>query len=154
MNNICTIICQKLCLMLHNSYPITYSYPYPSPYRCTMDEFSRKKKIFKARKDISAGYNLLGITIDSIYRTVAFDNSPESKKNQIYKVNEIGRYALYDRRTVFLVSRGSSLKDAANIANIIPFFRVINELRFFLLRWESKHANNRSEVRDKRVLRA
>lgn len=116
--------------------------------------FSKKKKISKARKDISAGYNLLGITIDSIYRTVAFDNSPESKKNQIYKVNEIGRYALYDRRTVFLVSRGSSLKDAANIANIIPFFRVINELRFFLLRWESKHANNRSEVRDKRVLRA
>lgn len=114
--------------------------------------FSKKKKISKARKDISAGYNLLGITIDSIYRTVAFDNSPESKKNQIYKVNEIGRYALYDRRTVFLVSRGSSLKDAANIANIIPFFRVINELRFFLLRWESKHANNRSEVRDKRVL--
>lgn len=28
MNNICTIICQKLRLMLHNSYPITYSYPY------------------------------------------------------------------------------------------------------------------------------
>lgn len=119
-----------------------------------MNFYEKKKKISKARKDISAGYNLLGITIDSIYRTVAFDNSPESKKNQIYKVNEIGRYALYDRRTVFLVSRGSSLKDAANIANIIPFFRVINELRFFLLRWESKHANNRSEVRDKRVLRA
>lgn len=119
-----------------------------------MNFYEKKKKISKARKDISAGYNLLGITIDSIYRTAAFDNSPESKKNQIYKVNEIGRYALYDRRTVFLVSRGSSLKDAANIANIIPFFRVINELRFFLLRWESKHANNRSEVRDKRVLRA
>lgn len=59
MNNMCTIICQKLRLMLHNSYPITYSYPYPFPYRCTMDEFSRKKKISKARKDISAGYNLL-----------------------------------------------------------------------------------------------
>lgn len=93
------------------------------------------------------GIQFTGITAD---RSERFDipfgcdgNSPESKKNQIYKANEIGRYALYHRRTVFLVSRSSSLKDAANIANIIPFFRVINELRFFLLRWESKHANNR-----------
>lgn len=122
MNNICTIICQKLCLMLHNSYPITYSYPYPSPYRCTMDEFSRKKKIFKARKDISAGYNLLGITIDSIYRTVAFDNSPESKKNQIYKVNEIGRYALYDRRTSSSWSAAAPLSKTPRTSPILyPF---------------------------------
>lgn len=135
------------------------------------DKFSRKKNFHihighlcprNNRVRLLRGIQFAGITAD---RSERFDipfgcdgNSPESKKNQIYKVNEIGRYALYHRRTVFLVSRNSSFKDAANIANIIPFFRVINELRFFLLRWESKHANNRiqSEIRafyERKILR-